>query len=95
VCLKTISCLILGYYRCGKGDGDPVAFDRVCTRIGKANQNEYYDPNLAIRDIQSYYERGLIEDPKLLQNKRLYVYTGTNNFLFTTGSTLKNSDQIH
>lgn len=34
-------------------------------------------------DMKHYLEMGLIDDPVNLKNKRLYVYTGTRNFLFT------------
>ena len=38
-----------------------------------------YDPALALNDIRTYFRHGLIEDPRLLRNKRLYVFAGLSN----------------
>lgn len=76
----------LAYYRCGPGDGIEANFDSVCTMLGNLPNSQLYNPRRASEDIQQYFREGLIENPANLRNKKLYVYTGTNNWLFSTGT---------
>jgi len=64
----------------------PKVYDSFCTTQGNQRNSELYDPNLALMDIDNYYKAGLIENPKNMANKPLYVFSGTRNWLFTTGN---------
>lgn len=70
----------LAYYRCGRGNGDINEFDAACTALG--NHSQAYDPNVAINDINAYFHNGLIEDPRNLRDKLLYLYAGLQNEIF-------------
>lgn len=44
-----------------------------------------WNPTLSRFDIESYASQGLIESPRNLRGKRLYVFAGTRNALFSPG----------
>ncbi|CAG7660790.1 unnamed protein product [Allacma fusca] len=71
------------YYRCGPGNGIQKDYDDACTKLDNPPASQLYDPNMALNDIQRFYEQRLIGNPAFLQNKKLYVFTGLRNFLFT------------
>jgi len=75
----------LAYYKCGPGNGLEKDYDEVCTTLWNFPNERLWDPNRVSRDIAEYAKQGLIEDPSNLRGKKLYVYTGTLNWLFTTG----------
>lgn len=78
--------LQIAYYRCGIGNGILRDYDAVCTTTGNLRNNELYDPNNALGDIYNYFASGLIDDPSHMANKPLYVFAGTQNYLFTAGT---------
>lgn len=70
------------FYRCGPATGNIPDYDAVCTILHNEHYREIYDPRLAIQDIRQYHEQGLIDDPKNMANKPIYVFAGTNSTLF-------------
>lgn len=50
-----------------------------------------YDTAKVHEDIKEYLAMGLIEDPANLKDKRLYVYSGLRNLLFTPSELNLNS----
>jgi len=76
------------FYRCGPPTGLVDDYDRVCTTLFNLTDSEMYDPALVHKDIQEYLQLGFIEDPKNLKDKKLYVYSGLRNFLFTPRQSL-------
>ena len=81
--------IVLAFYRCGVPDGIVDNYDRVCTRLFNTSADQLYSPELVHRDITRYLAEGLIENPSNLRGKRLYVYTGLRNFLFTPGKQIQ------
>ncbi|CAG7662111.1 unnamed protein product [Allacma fusca] len=77
------------YYRCGPATGVQADYDNVCTRLGNRTDSELYDTNNVLTDIQNYYDQDLIDNPINIRNKRLYVFAGTRNPLFTTDMSLR------
>ncbi len=62
-------------------------FDNACTKfVNDSIDVGPYDPKKSIAEIHDNFEKELIENPKNLQNKRLYVYVGRSNPVFTPGS---------
>lgn len=78
----------IAYYRCGNATGKVNDYDAACTKLFNLTEGELYDPNKVHDDIREYSRKGLIEDTRHLQNKRLYVYAGLRNVLFTPSNTL-------
>jgi hypothetical protein len=77
------------YYRCGPPSGKVDDYDRVCTKLfPNVTTAQLYNFNLVHDDIRNYQTKGLIDDPKNLENKRLYIYAGLRNFLFTPAQSL-------
>lgn len=76
------------FLRCGPPSGYFRDFDRMCTRTQNTTEAEWYNPELVHRDIQDYHANRLIEDPKLLKNKKLYVYTGMRSTVFSLSQAL-------
>ncbi|ODN01191.1 hypothetical protein Ocin01_05490, partial [Orchesella cincta] len=76
------------YYRCGPANGDIDDYDRYCTTLFNFTASQMWDPKMVHQDIQEYFNKSLIEDPKNLMGKRLYVYTGLRNVLFTPRTSL-------
>lgn len=78
------------FYRCGPGvlpDANSTLqpddlFDISCTNLFNPLVSELYDPNDAIADILSYFQLGLIDDPKNMEGKPLYVFSGSMSYLF-------------
>lgn len=68
------------YYRCGPITTRQSDYDAACTRLG--NQSTWHDFGQAFRDINEYADRGLIDSTRNLNNKPLYVYTASRNWLF-------------
>jgi len=79
-------CIYTVFYRCGPPTGDVTIFDNACTKfVNKSVNVGPYDPQNSVKEILSNYEKGLIEDPRNLHSKRLYLYVGRNNPVFTPG----------
>ncbi|CAL8080416.1 unnamed protein product [Orchesella dallaii] len=76
------------FYRCGPANGDIDDYDRFCTTLFNFTASQMWDPAMVHLDIQEYFNKSLIEDPKNLKGKRLYVYTGLRNVLFTPRTSL-------
>ncbi|CAL8080413.1 unnamed protein product [Orchesella dallaii] len=76
------------YYRCGTGTGLVDDYDRQCTKLFNASEFEVYNPDLVHEDIKEYVGLKKIENPMNLKDKRLYVYAGLRNALFTPRQSL-------
>ena len=76
----------VAFYRCGPPTGVQEDYDRVCTKLGNLSDPLLYNTSNVLGDIQDYYDRNLIDNPINIRNKRLYVFAGTRNELFTTGT---------
>jgi len=83
--IKKHLIICAAFMRCGPPDGIGSDFDKYCTRTTNTSVADYYNPELVHKDIADYFSRGIIDDPKNLKNKRLYVYTGLRSSVFTTG----------
>lgn len=84
---KKCTYIFAAYYRCGFPDGNVTSYDSLCTKLFNFTESQFYDVNKVHDDIKDYYRRRVIENPTNLQNKRLYVYTGLRNELFTPSKT--------
>ncbi|ODN01197.1 hypothetical protein Ocin01_05489 [Orchesella cincta] len=76
------------YYRCGNGSGLVDHYDRQCTKLFNGTEFDLYNPDLVHKDIEEYVRLKKIDNPNNLKNKRLYVYTGLQNLLFTPRQSL-------
>ena len=84
--LLSLECVCLAFYRCGLPTGVQADYDRDCTKLGNLSDPLLYNTSNVLVDIQDYYDRNLIDNPINIRNKRLYVFAGTRNELFTTGN---------
>ncbi|XP_035716524.1 uncharacterized protein LOC110860759 [Folsomia candida] len=88
--ISGISVFSHTFYRCGPGNGILRDYDAACTTAGRRHfWSKTYSPKKAIKDIRTYFKKGLIDDPHYMGGKHLYVFAGTKNHLFTVDQSLK------
>jgi len=59
-------------------------YDRACTKL--FNASALYSVDNVHEEIRNYHAQRLIDDPKNLDSKKLYLYTALRNFLFSPGT---------